>query len=508
MVMPADIEQYQTIYRPQPGKQEIFIRRKEDIAFYGGGKNSAKTFGLILDATAQLQKPGYHALLIRRDFPRLQEIIDRSHEIYRGIGGKWKDELHRYEFGEGKSVEFGHCQNEQDKFRYQGRGFQWIGFDQIEEFTESQYNFIAMQNRTSNPDIKCYVRLTGNPMGPGHFWVKRRFIDGKIPLKTYETVYPTPDKKRITRTYCYIPATIYDNPIGMQNNPTYIATLQAGTEEERRAYLEGDWTVLDTSSIFSSTKELQAGMKAQEQWLEEPVFQGYIKDAGNSLDLIPEKFGNLRIWRHYQEHKEYFIAADVAKGGESGDYSSAKVFDKANWGLCAKWHGHTDPSKFAEELYLLGAMYMWAEIAVEVWPGPGIATGHKLVDLQYPNLYRRFVWDGEKHVQSTEYGWSTDQRSRNEMIASLLEAIRRKQIIIRDQETLDEMREFIRHPNGKIAARGSCHDDQVIDTAIAIQCIKFNPVKEILDEDHNEMSRPIVVSSIIKSKNGFQKRSH
>ena len=487
--------------RPWEGPQSEFCQRREDVVYFGGAKYGAKSYGLLLDATYQLSKPGYKALILRRDFPRLQEMIDRGHEIYGGLGAKWSGDLHRFMFKNGNFIEFGHCQNEEDKRRYQGKEYQYIGWDQIEEFTESQFDFVNLANRTGTLGIECYVRVTGNPGASGHFWVKRRFIDGKKPRETYETFTKLPNGKIISRTYCFIPSKLSDNPKLSELNPGYYALFELMADDEKRALRDGDWEVYGSKSIFVQTKDLAEGMKAQDKMVEIPSFVGNLKVQGDELVPEPDELGSLSMWRNPIEGRRYFLSADIAKGVQGGNFSSAKVWDMETWGLCAKLYGHFDPLKFGDMLYNLGAYYMWAEIAVEVWPGPGSGTGSKLLELKYPNLYKRWEWDKETRVQSAEVGWVTDQRSRHEMLGALMEAVRRRQCIIRDQPTLDEMLSFCRNERtGKPEARSGCQDDQVIDTAIAIYCMRINPVKEMMDPEKQD--KAIIVTNLMGKSKG------
>lgn len=233
---------------PQP-KQELFLRSSVSELLYGGTKGPGKTDALLFDATYQINKPYYKAIIFRRNYPKLQDIIDRSHRWFRGKA-IWNGELRRWTWPSMAFLEFGHCKNEQDKYNYQGKEYHYEGFDQLEEFTETQYLFLTAQCRTTNPDITPFIRATANPGQIGHAWVKARFIDkltkdGKpkyfkrVNDEDIETTKDDPDA--LSRGYIF--ATIYDNPILLKNDPSYLARLKALPEKDRRALLEGDWDI-------------------------------------------------------------------------------------------------------------------------------------------------------------------------------------------------------------------------------------------------------------------------
>ncbi len=476
---PAAVNERPVIYRPFPGPQTEFHERSEDVVLFGGSKGPGKTHALLFEALRQVDKSGYKALLIRRTFPRLQEMIDRAKMLFIQMGAKWEGQEHRFRFPSGATVAFGHCEYEDAKFNYQGHEYAFIGFDQLEEFTESQYQYLTAQCRTSDSSIQCYIRATANPGNVGHWWIKRRFIDGKTANESYTETFILPTGGEVTRTSCYVPAKVYDNPALLKSNPNYLATLMSLPEAERKAFLEGDWEAFSTGGAFD-----QAGINAQERAVRDAVWTGLLRDTGMSPEFVVEEKGPLSIWRTPVSTDRYFIAADVAKGVEGGDYSVALVLDRNNWEVVAKWHGRIEPSAFGKALYGLGLYYNNARVSIEVWPGPGLGSASKLVELGYPKdkLYRRVTWDGEQHKTSTDIGFVTDERGRYDLINALQEAIRHKRLIIRDRLALDECKNFVRNERGRFEARSGCHDDHVIALGIACFCMVHDPLVDTVAE--------------------------
>jgi len=239
-------------WRPNPGPQtEYFIRDEFEVG-YGGARGGGKTDALIAEHLRGIHHPEYRGIIFRKTFPELTEVIDRSHKYYSAIKtpdgvitGKFNAQKYYWTFSTGAKVELGSMHTEESKYRYIGRQFVKVCFDQLEQFSQTQYEFMFGQVRTVEPDLVKYIgiRSTSNPGGPGHAWVKARFIDDKIPYKTYHTVYKLPDGKTIDLTSTFIPAKVYDNPKITEVNPQYVAVLMSLPDDLRRAWLDGDWNV-------------------------------------------------------------------------------------------------------------------------------------------------------------------------------------------------------------------------------------------------------------------------
>jgi hypothetical protein len=506
-------------YKPHAGPQTEFHTRDEDIVLFGGAKFPGKTHALIFEATRQIEKPQYKAKIIRRTFTQLQEIMDRASLYYPSIGGKWEGEERRWRFSSGATIGFGHCKDEISKENYQGQECAFFGFDQLEQFSASMFRFIAAQNRTADPDVQCYIRATANPGGVGHWWIKRKFIDGKKPFQKYIESFGFHNGKELLRSFCYVPATIFDNPTGLEANPQYLANLKSLPETEKQAYLHGNWNAFVTDCIFDGS-----GMAAQQKMVIEPQLVGLLEDSGEFPTFSYDEKGRLTIWKHPEPGRKYLITADVGKGAnaenpelaeEQGDNpSAALVFDAFTREVVARWHGQIDPSDWGAVLFGLGTYYNSAIVAAETWPGPGIATGIKLKSLRYPRLYLRKKWDGARHVETEEVGWCTDKETRPSAIAALQFCIQKSRIILRDQLLIDECFNFIRKPriatqSVRMEARSGCYDDLVVCAMIAAFIFENEPEltrssvnqERIIAESMVELPRQKKASSLFRSKN-------
>ena len=69
------------IWTPQP-KQFDFMQRPEDEALYGGSAGGGKSDALVIEATRQVHIPHYKALILRKTYPQLTELIEKSQRYY------------------------------------------------------------------------------------------------------------------------------------------------------------------------------------------------------------------------------------------------------------------------------------------------------------------------------------------------------------------------------------------------------------------------------------------
>jgi hypothetical protein len=223
------------------------MSRWEYEALYGGAAGGGKSDALLIEALRQIRIPHYKCLILRKTYPQLAELIDRSRELYKACcpEAKYNGTEHCWTFPSGAKIYFGSMQYTKDRINYQGKRFDLIIFDELTHFTWDEYSYMFSRNRPNGPGTIVYMRAATNPGGIGHGWVKQRFVTPAAPLTTMvqELKIPRPDGgiDKLMKTRIYVPATIYDNKKLMENDPEYIASLALLPEQERKALLEGSW---------------------------------------------------------------------------------------------------------------------------------------------------------------------------------------------------------------------------------------------------------------------------
>ncbi len=283
-----------------------------------------------MDATEDINHPLYRGIIFRRTFPRLANVIDRCYQRYPGLGGKYDSTGHVWTFPSKAKIKLAHCQAEGDKYIYQGHEYQFMAFDQLEEFTETQYDFLKAQNRTSVPEIQARVRSTTNPGGIGHGWVKRRFISGLDPYVIYKYII---DGQALTK--CFIPATIYDNPTLLKADPKYVARLKSLPLKLRKALLEGNWDVFEGQYFaeWDLLKHTCKPFKIPDTWKRYiSLDYGFAKPAAIYWYAIDFRGKVYMYWELYKEQLTYLQLASLIKIISSKQKIEYLVADPAIWG--------------------------------------------------------------------------------------------------------------------------------------------------------------------------------
>ena len=223
------------------------MARPEYEALYGGAAGGGKSDALVVEALRQVGIPHYKALIVRKTYPQLAELIDKSLNYYPRAYPKarYNASAHTWNFPSGAKILFGSMQYTKDRTRYQGQAYDFIGFDELTHFTWDEYSYLFSRNRPNGPGTRVYIRASANPGGVGHGWVKERFVTAGKPMTTiWEDVTwrdPSEQEHRARQSRIFVPSSVFDNPALLNNDPDYVRRLASMPEAERKALLYGDW---------------------------------------------------------------------------------------------------------------------------------------------------------------------------------------------------------------------------------------------------------------------------
>lgn len=246
------------VWSPQP-RQADFMRRLEDEALYGGAAGGGKSDCALAEALRQIHIPHYRGLILRKTYPQLSELIDRSFSIYSDFcpAAVYNESKHFWHFPSGAKIYFGSLAHTDDRYNYQGKRYDFIDFDELTQFTYDEYSYLFSRNRPSGRGTRCYMRAQANPGGIGHGWVKERFISPAPPMTTIweevKVVFPDGREEIRKKSRIFVPSTVFDNKILLQNDPEYLTRLASLPEAERAALLYGDWNGF-SGQVFTEWK--------------------------------------------------------------------------------------------------------------------------------------------------------------------------------------------------------------------------------------------------------------
>lgn len=245
MTAPA-VRVWQYPFKPLP-KQKIALTSPASEVLYGGSVGSGKSEVLLAACiTVCTLVPGAKALLVRRTFPELSEMVKRLKERLPPEIAKYNKSEKIFYFANGAELHLGYLNHPDDATRYQGHEYVLICFDELTHYDKESYTLLqsrlratgAVRRRMRALCLPLRTLSASNPGGKGHNWVKAHFIDPAPKNTLFEVKLKN---GKITKRI-FLPARIYDNPY--LDHEEYLATLGNLDPELYTALVEGDWNVI------------------------------------------------------------------------------------------------------------------------------------------------------------------------------------------------------------------------------------------------------------------------
>lgn len=240
------------IWQPQPGPQTALLECPVFEIFYGGARGGGKTESSIGDWLQHSSQYGEDAIGIffRRKLVQLAEVIARTKQLFPKLGAKYNEQQKTWTMANGARLKFAYLERDSDAEEYQGHSYTRIYVEEITNFPSAGPLNKLRATLRSGTGVPVGMRLTGNPGGPGHNWVKARYINPNP--AGYQVITESTEieldgvKTLVSLDRVFIPSKLGDNQLLVRNDPTYILRLrQSGSDALVKAWLEGNWDIVD-----------------------------------------------------------------------------------------------------------------------------------------------------------------------------------------------------------------------------------------------------------------------
>ena len=171
--------------------------------------------------------------------------------------------------------------------------------------------------------------------------------------------------------------------------------------------------------------------------------------------------GEIEIYAHPEEGREYVLGADVSEGTTKGDKSKAYVLEKGTSKPMCRYNAvNTKPEIFGTRCVTVGAYYNYAEIAIE--SNFRDSCVKEVVRRRYPNIYYNRKEEGHK---LSSYGWNTNERSKRLIIDQFKFDFEGRLWDRLPESLILEMEKYVELENGRTEASEG-FDDEIMSFSI------------------------------------------
>lgn len=229
------------------GPQTLFHASPARYPLLEGGRGGGKSAALCWEAIREcIEAPGCNCLLLRRTLTASEKGGIENYFLKfvpRRLYKNWNGQGHVATFRNGSQLFFGHIKSDRDLSQYQSAEFLFIGWDELTQFTYSQWDYLKGSNRspvklyTNGQPTTARMGAATNPNGIGSGWVKALWITKKPPAGEMCIGYNPADYEAIHSTY-------EDNFV-YRNDADYISGLTSISDPVlRAAWIPGSWEIL------------------------------------------------------------------------------------------------------------------------------------------------------------------------------------------------------------------------------------------------------------------------
>lgn len=268
----------------------MLASKRFKFVLFGGSVGSGKSYWLrwmmvywLMYYYEKYDIKGVRAGLFCEDYPSLNDrhLTKIKYEFPEWLGtynGSRKEFVLSPEYG-GGIIAF---RNLDEPAKYLSVEFAVIGIDEVNRNPKTTFDFLRSRHRWPGiPDVKFLAGC--NPLGEA--WVKNMWV---------KRMFPPNEKEQYE--FVFVPALPTDNPHLPEE---YYKALESMPENQRRAYLEGDWDAFDEGLDEKGYTRLVSDRELQASLVREGTHSGYRilgvdPAAGGDNSAIVMKSGNLQ----------------------------------------------------------------------------------------------------------------------------------------------------------------------------------------------------------------------
>lgn len=225
-------------------KQTAFIHSACLETLFGGARGGGKTWTIILDWLVHSDTWGRFArgIVVRPTLVELEDFIEAARDVLEPAGHTWVEQRKIFRSPKGAILRCRYLENEKDAKKYQGHAYTRIYFEELGNYPNDKVYRVMLGTLrppvAKGPPVDCKIKSTANPGGPGHGWVKARFIAPVTP--------GTPFSVNGGKSYrVFLKSLLEDNPHLMNADPGYEdRLLDVGSEELVKAWRYGNWDIV------------------------------------------------------------------------------------------------------------------------------------------------------------------------------------------------------------------------------------------------------------------------
>ena len=406
---------YRVVWKPLEGAQELALSCPANELLLEGTRGPGKSeiqLGCFRKNVGQGYGSHWRGVIFDREYKNLDDLVIKSKRFFYLFkdGAEFRSSTKEYKWvwPTGEELLFRVMSTPEDYNNYHGQEYPFIGWNELTKYPDNtMYEDMLSCNRSSFvppvgsniPPIPLRVVSTTNPLGPGHNWVKSKFIDPAEPgqLQTFwknvfnpRTQQREPVKRTLCRLFCSYKENIY-------LTPEYIVYLESITDEnKRRAWLYGDWNITSGGAlddVWSSANvvprfPIPANWKVDRSFdwgSTHPFSVGWWAEANGEEITLPtgQRWAPARgsLFRIYELYGAEDLAAGVNKGLRVGPVRIANEI-----------------KTIEEQLRNLG----W--ICGNVFPGPADNQIFNVQNSDTPTIAKEFADNG--------IAWATSDKSK------------------------------------------------------------------------------------------------